>query len=94
MRNACNVLTAKCVTGITANKEQLRWFVENSIGLVTALVPTLGYDNATEIAAEALVSGRGVYEIVLEKGLLEKKELDRIMNAKAMTGPLPLPPRS
>jgi aspartate ammonia-lyase len=87
MRNACVILRERCVTGITANKERLRWFVENSIGVVTALVPVLGYETATEVATEALSSGRGVYEIVLERGLLKKEELDSLLNPSAMTNP-------
>ena len=55
MRNACTVLRERCVVGITANKDRLRWYVENSIGVVTALVPVLGYEVATAFnGAEAL----------------------------------------
>jgi aspartate ammonia-lyase len=91
MKNACNVLTERCVRGITANPERLRWFVENSIGVVTALVPVLGYDVATQIATEALSSGRGVYEIVLEKELLGRQELDSLLNPSTMTSPHRVP---
>src|SRR5919205_3099580 len=54
MRNACVVLRERCVEGITANPERMRWFVEHSIGIVTALVPVLGYETASEIARTAL----------------------------------------
>src|SRR5690242_331543 len=86
MSNACIVLRARCVEGITANPDRLRYFVEHSIGVVTALVPAIGYERATQVAKEALDSGRGVYDVVREKGLLTKQELDRILDPEAMTG--------
>jgi aspartate ammonia-lyase len=86
MRNACDVLRTKCVEGITANPGRMRQFVEHSIGIVTALVPVIGYETATAIAKEALESGRGVYEIVLERKLLSRGELDKLMNPDAMIG--------
>jgi aspartate ammonia-lyase len=94
LRNASLVLGERCVTGITPNRERLRWFVENSIGVVTALVPVLGFETASEIASEALESSRGVYELVLERGLLTKEDLDRLLNPKAMTEPRALPQRA
>jgi aspartate ammonia-lyase len=72
------------VVGITANPDRLRRFVEESIGIVTALVPTLGYSKATQVATEALESGRGVYDVVLGQGLMSREELDRILNPKSM----------
>jgi aspartate ammonia-lyase len=86
LRNACLVLCERCVNGITANPERMRHFVEHSIGIVTALVPAIGYETATAIAKEALESGRGVYEIVLERKILSRAELDRLMNPDAMAG--------
>jgi aspartate ammonia-lyase len=86
MRNGCVVLRERCVEGITANPDRLRYFVEQSIGVVTALVPAIGYERATQVAKEALDSGRGVYDIVLEKGLLTQEELDRLLDPEAMTG--------
>jgi aspartate ammonia-lyase len=86
MRNACIVLRERCVNGITANPDRLRYFVEHSIGVVTALVPAIGYERATQVAKEALDTGRGVYDVVREKGLLTREELDRILDPEAMTG--------
>jgi aspartate ammonia-lyase len=86
MRNAIVVLREKCVDGITANPERMRHFVEMSIGIVTALVPEIGYEKCTEIAKEALASGRGVYELVLEKKWMTKAALDRALNPAAMVG--------
>jgi aspartate ammonia-lyase len=77
--NAAATLAEKCVRGITANHDVLRERVANSIGLVTALSPTIGYDNATSVAQEALLSGRGVIEVVLERGLLTAAEVDRLI---------------
>ncbi|MDB4907638.1 MAG: aspartate ammonia-lyase [Gemmatimonadetes bacterium] len=87
MRAACGVLQTRCVEGITANVARMRQFVEHSIGIVTALVPVLGYEASTEIAKLALESGRGVYELVLERKLLTREELDRLLNPDAMTAP-------
>jgi aspartate ammonia-lyase len=87
LTNACTVLRERCITGITANPDRMRQFVEQSIGIVTALVPVLGYEASTEIARDALASGRGVYEIVMERGLLTREQLDHALNPEAMTAP-------
>ena len=87
LHRACDVLRVRCVNGITANPERMRYFVEHSIGIVTALVPVLGYEKATEIAKEALESGRGVYDLVCDSGLLTREELDRALNPDTMTHP-------
>lgn len=84
---ACRTLAERCVDGIKANPERTRQMVENSIGLVTALNPLLGYEKSSEIAREALESGRSVYQIVLEKGLLTKEELDDVLSPENMTRP-------
>jgi aspartate ammonia-lyase len=69
LANAVVSLRHNCVEGIVANVEQCRRFVENSIGLVTALVPVLGYGIATEVAAEALASGKSVADVLRDRGL-------------------------
>ena len=89
MTNACKVLRERCITGITANPDRMRQFVEQSIGIVTALVPVLGYEASTVIARDALATGRGVYELVMERGLLTREQLDHALNPEAMTGPAP-----
>ena len=86
LKNACVVLRERCVTGITANPSRMRQFVEHSIGIVTALLPTLGYEKATSVAKEALDSGRGVYEVVMAQGLLTREQLDRVLDPDTMTG--------
>jgi len=86
LKNSCVVLRQRCVDGITANPARMRQFVEQSIGIVTALVPALGYDTATAVAKEALETGRGVYEVVMMRGLLTRAQLDTILDPDAMTG--------
>jgi aspartate ammonia-lyase len=86
LRNACVVLRERCVEGITPNPARMRQFVEHSIGIVTALVPTIGYEKASAIAKQALESGRGVYELVVEQKLLSREALDRLLNPDSMTG--------
>ncbi|HEX6315632.1 MAG TPA: aspartate ammonia-lyase, partial [Gemmatimonadaceae bacterium] len=83
LRSAIEVLRTRCVVGITANPDRLRRFVEQSIGIATALVPVLGYPKATQIAKEALESGRGVYDVVLEQKIMSRDELDRLLNPKS-----------
>jgi aspartate ammonia-lyase len=87
---AVETLTTRCIEGITANTERCREMVEHSIGIVTALVPAIGYDKASSVAVAALESGRPVREIVLEKGYLNEQELDAILTPDAMTSPRPL----
>ena len=86
LKNGCVVLRERCVNGITANPSRMRQFVEHSIGIVTALVPVIGYDHATAVAKEALDSGLGVYEVVMARGLLTREQLDRVLDPETMTG--------
>ena len=91
MREAILVLATRCVDGITANVELMRQEVENSIGLVTALNPYIGYAAATEVAKEALATGRGVAELVLEKGLLPPEKLALILRPETLANLAPRP---
>lgn len=86
LRNGMATFIHRCITGITANKEHCRTMVENSIGLVTALNPVLGYDTATKLAKDALEKNRSVYELVLEQQLLTKEELDELLSPERMIG--------
>jgi aspartate ammonia-lyase len=85
------VLRERCIVGITANRDWIRSNLERSIGIVTALVPWIGYERATAVAREALQTGRGVYELVLEKEWLNRDELDSILSPDAMTRPRSMP---
>jgi aspartate ammonia-lyase len=87
LKNGMSTLKYRCIDGITANEERCRSLVENSIGLITALNPLLGYETSTQLANEALKTNRGVYELVLEKNLLSKEELDNLLAPENMIGP-------
>ncbi len=87
LTNAMNTLRVECVDGITANAEHLKNEVQNSIGIVTALNPYIGYKASTKIAKEALETGGSVYQLVLDHGLLSKERLDEILDPKNMLGP-------
>ncbi|WP_314244167.1 aspartate ammonia-lyase [Empedobacter tilapiae] len=87
LTNAMNTLRVECVDGITANVEHLKNEVQNSIGIVTALNPYIGYKASTKIAKEALETGGSVYQLVLDHGLLSKERLDEILDPKNMLGP-------
>ena len=93
LRQGCLTLADRCVDGITANRDALRARVENSIGIVTALNPYIGYAAATSVAAEALESGKGVAEIVLARGLMSRAELDDVLRPEVLTQPRALPHR-
>jgi len=87
LKNGMTTLAQKCISGITANETVCRDHVQNSIGLVTALNPVLGYEISTQLAKEALETNRGVYELVLEKKLLSKEELDNLLAPENMIKP-------
>lgn len=84
--NAASTLRRFCVEGITANADICQRYVEHSIGVVTALNPLLGYEKATELAAEAMKTGKGIVELVREKKLLTEAQISKVLNPKAMTG--------
>ena len=90
MIHGFDTLRTRCVDGITANEEKCRNEVHSSIGVVTALNPVIGYKNSTKIAKEALETGRSVYELVLEHGILTKEELDTILSPENMIKPVKL----
>ena len=85
--NGMNTLREKCITGITANEEVCRRMVYNSIGLVTALNPYLGYETSSALAREALETGKGIYDLVLERGLMSRDELDNVLRPENMVQP-------
>ncbi len=80
LHNALDTLTEKCILGITVNQEHCKEMVKNSIGIVTALNPIIGYKNSTKVAKEALETGRSVYDIVLEKNLMTQEDLDNALD--------------
>ena len=90
LMNGFDTLRTLCIDGITANEEKCRRDVHNSIGVVTALNPVIGYKNSTKIAKEALETGKGVYELVLEHNILSKEDLDTILKPENMIKPVKL----
>jgi len=88
LKNAAIVLSTRCVSGITANRERCADYVKNSIGVVTALSPVLGYEQSARIAKQALAEDRSVYDLVLEKQLLSKTRLDELLSPQKMANPL------
>lgn len=85
LTNATTVLRERCVDGITVNEEKCRWYVEHSVGLVTALNPKIGYARAAEIAKRAIAKGKTIRETIEEEGLLTAEELAVVMDTLSMT---------
>ena len=84
---AMTVLADRCIKGISANRERCLELVEQSIGIITALNPYIGYENSSRVAKEALRSGRGVTELILEEGLLTREQLEDILKPENMIRP-------
>ena len=87
LASACHMLETRCIRGIRANREQCQRHVDSSIGVITALVPHIGYGNATRIASTALMSGSTVRELVVAEGLLDNAQLDALLSPSSMLAP-------
>ncbi len=87
LKNGMNTLNHRCIKDITANEAHCREQVHNSIGLVTALNPLLGYELSTKVAKQALKENRSVYDLVLEQGLISREELDNVLKPENMIKP-------
>jgi aspartate ammonia-lyase len=85
LREAMNAFRTDCVDGITANPERARELLDRSTAAATALSPHIGYAATAEIAKEAVKTGRPIRDLVLERGLLDRKQLDDILSVDAMT---------
>ncbi len=83
----CRTLADRCVNGITANRDRARRLLDESTALVTALSPILGYARSTEIAREVLTSGRKVLDLVLEKKLMTRAQLEEVLEPERLTKP-------
>ena len=91
LKNCVQKFTKSCIVGIEANEARCRRYLEDSLGLVTVLAPTIGYNAAAEVAKESVASGRSIREIVLERKLMPETELDEVMRPEHLTEPgLPL----
>ena len=86
MTNAMRTLRLKCVDGITVNEDTLAQYIQRTVGIVTALVPIIGHERSDELAAEAYRSNKGILEIIREKKILSEKQIDEMLNPKALTG--------
>ena len=87
LRGAIQTLTVNCVEGITANKDKLRAKVENSVGIITAFAPHIGYDKASSIAKKSMREARPIRELILEQKLMTSEEVDKILDYRKMTKP-------
>ena len=87
LRNAMRALKTRTVDGITADEKRTRELLERSTALATALSPFIGYEKTADIAKESVATGKPIRTIVLERGLIEEHELDRILSVEAMTRP-------
>ena len=84
--NTSKLFRTKCIDGITVNEKVLAHYMETTIGIVTALNPILGYDKATELAAEAAKSGKGIMEIIREKHVLTEQQIKELLDPVKLTG--------
>ncbi|WP_318643269.1 aspartate ammonia-lyase [Flavobacterium ardleyense] len=87
LSNGMQTLATKCIDGITANEAHCKAMVMNSIGIVTALNPHIGYKNSTKIAKEALETGASVYDLVIKYNILSMEEMDKILDPANMLAP-------
>ncbi|HEY4544368.1 MAG TPA: aspartate ammonia-lyase [Tissierellaceae bacterium] len=87
LAHAVATLRDNCIVGITANVERCQSLVDNSVGVITAIVPHVGYKQAAEIADEAIATGKPVRDLVLRDKLLTEEELNEILEPVAMTEP-------
>ena len=87
LENAMNTLANKAIKNLTANADACKQSVLNSVGIVTAFNPVLGYEKSASIAKEALESGKSVGEVCLARGYLKKDEIDKILDPKNMLNP-------
>lgn len=90
LMNGFDTLRLNCIDGITANADRCAANIRNSIGIVTALNPVIGYKHSTKIAKKAKETGRSVYDLILEEGILLKEELDTILKPENMIKPVKL----
>ena len=87
LTNVIKVFREKCIIGITANRERCKKLVERSVGIITALIPHIGYEKASELAKEVAVTSETVPSLIAKKGLLSEEEIKVVLSPKAMTEP-------
>ena len=84
---AVRTFVDNCVSGITANETRCKYLVENSVGIITAICPHVGYQTAADIAKKALKTGESVRDLILKEGLMTEENLDSILDPINMTEP-------
>jgi aspartate ammonia-lyase len=87
LTNGVNTFVNNCISGITANKNRCRELVDNSVGIVTAICPYIGYKKSAKIAKTAIKTGQSVKKIILQEGVLNESQFNIIMNPVSMTQP-------
>jgi aspartate ammonia-lyase len=84
--NTAGAFRTRCIEGITVNEDVLEGYLERTVGIVTALNPIIGYDKATELAAEAYRTNKGILEIVREKKILTEAQIQELLDPEKLTG--------
>ena len=84
---AVQTFVDNCVSGITANETRCRYLVENSVGIITAICPHVGYQKAADIAKKALKTGESVRSLILQEGLMSQETLEKVLDPVQMTEP-------
>lgn len=87
LTNCVQKFSNGCIRGISANSDRCRQYMEESVGLATILAPAIGYAGAAEVAKEAVASGRSIREVIVERGLLDAKTLDNLLDPFTLTTP-------
>jgi aspartate ammonia-lyase len=87
MTNAVDTFVEKLLIDLQPNKEQCQEWLDKSVGVVTAMLPHIGYENSAMIAKEAYNTGKPVRQVILEKGLISKEKMEKILSPKEMTTP-------
>ena len=85
LTGAMKTLTMNCIVGIVANREHCETLVQSSVGIVTALCPYLGYKKSAELAKEALAKNVGIRDLILQHGLMDEGQVDKILDPYSMT---------
>lgn len=87
LNNGVSAFTERCVSGIKADRDRCGEYAGKSLGIVTALTPYIGYEASARIAQEALSSRKGIKEVAMDKGVLSREELERVLDVERMTEP-------
>src|SRR5437899_7111355 len=85
LANGSRILSEKCVSGITADRERCYGYADRSLMVVTAITPHIGYDNAAKVAKKAIAENKSIRQVILEEKILPKEKLDEVLDLKKMT---------